>query len=67
MEEENSYAHVYWGKNLQHEMCPCKRRCGETGSFMCTDGENCIEFRRWKFKEMETIKKEFFENTGRRM
>lgn len=58
---------VYWGENLEHEMCPCKRKCGTTSSFMCTDGENCPAFRRWHFNEMEAIKKDLYRATGRKM
>lgn len=67
MEEQNGYTHVYWGKNKEHEMCPCKRKCPGTQSCLCMDAENCVDFRRWHFKEMGLIKDNFYKNTGRRM
>lgn len=58
---------VYWGDNLSHEMCPCKRLCGSEGSYVCTTSLDCPAFRKWKSAEMDAIKKDFYKATGKRM
>lgn len=61
MQEKNT---IYWGDNLSHELCPCGRLCGSEGSYVCQTALTCPEFRRWKIKELEAVKKDVYKRTG---